>query len=259
MWITDFGLARALDDASLTRTGFIAGTPHYMSPEQARGETVQTRSDLFGLGSVLYFMLTGRPPFRAERTLAILHRICNETHRPVREVNPDIPLQVAALLDRLLEKDPAKRFSNGEEVRTECLRLLLLRESSLDRFTMPMQRQRTKRIQHVLLFASLLLGLMGSIVFWNRAWGIGLLNADGKGTIPSHTYDSLGKVASVPSMLRSDAADVAGGARQTHLLLHAPNLRHQERKKQRQALMSTISVGQPHGKHPFGVGIKALG
>ncbi len=69
VWITDFGLARAVDDASLTRTGFIAGTPHYMSPEQARGETVQTRSDLFGLGSVLYFMLTGRPPFRANEPL----------------------------------------------------------------------------------------------------------------------------------------------------------------------------------------------
>ncbi len=121
VWITDFGLARAVDDASLTRTGFIAGTPHYMSPEQARGETVQTRSDLFGLGSVLYFMLTGRPPFRAERTLAILHRICNETHRPVREVNPDIPLQVAALLDRLLEKDPVKRFSTAKRFeRSAC-------------------------------------------------------------------------------------------------------------------------------------------
>jgi serine/threonine protein kinase len=105
VWITDFGLARAVDDASLTRTGFIAGTPHYMSPEQARGETVGPGSDLFGLGSVMYFVLTGRPPFRAERSLAILNRICTEKHRPVREVNPDVPPAVAAIVDRLLEKN----------------------------------------------------------------------------------------------------------------------------------------------------------
>lgn len=64
--ITDFGLARAADDASLTRTGVLAGTPQYMSPEQARGEAVDHRSDLFSLGSVLYATCTGRPPFRAD-------------------------------------------------------------------------------------------------------------------------------------------------------------------------------------------------
>jgi len=124
VWITDFGLARAVDDASLTRTGFIAGTPHYMSPEQARGEAVRASSDLFGLGSVLYFVLTGRPPFRAERTLAILTRICNEPHRPVREVNPSVPTAVADLVDRLLNKSAADRFADAESVRTHCLQLL---------------------------------------------------------------------------------------------------------------------------------------
>ncbi|HEY2883340.1 MAG TPA: protein kinase, partial [Pirellulales bacterium] len=63
--ITDFGLARAADDASLTRTGVIAGTPQFMSPEQARGEFIDHRSDLFSMGSVMYAMSTGRPPFRA--------------------------------------------------------------------------------------------------------------------------------------------------------------------------------------------------
>lgn len=124
VWITDFGLARAVDDASLTRTGFIAGTPHYMSPEQARGEAVRASSDLFGLGSVLYFVLTGRPPFRAERTLAILTRICNEPHRPVREVNPGVPTAVADLVDRLLNKSATDRFADAESVRTHCLHLL---------------------------------------------------------------------------------------------------------------------------------------
>ena len=78
--LTDFGLARAVDDGSLTRTGLIAGTPQYMSPEQARGDTVDTRSDLFSLGSVIYAMCTGRPPFRADTTYGILRRI-TDGHR----------------------------------------------------------------------------------------------------------------------------------------------------------------------------------
>ena len=72
----------------------------------------------------MYFALTGRPPFRADRSLAILNRICNDRHRPVREVNPDVPPPVAAIVDRLLEKDPSARFQSGEEVRYECLHLL---------------------------------------------------------------------------------------------------------------------------------------
>src|SRR5947208_11670458 len=67
--ITDFGLARAADDASLTRSGVVAGTPQYMAPEQARGEPLGHRADLFSLGSVLYAICTGRPPFRAATTL----------------------------------------------------------------------------------------------------------------------------------------------------------------------------------------------
>src|SRR5260370_25573461 len=89
--ITDFGLARATDDASATQSGTVAGTPVYMSPEQANGESGDHRSDLFSLGTVLYVMCTGRPPFRATGTLAILKRVVEETPRPIREINPDIP------------------------------------------------------------------------------------------------------------------------------------------------------------------------
>src|SRR5262245_19858793 len=88
--LTDFGLARAADDASLTQSGVIAGTPFYMSPEQARGEALDPRSDLFSLGSVLYLMCAGRPPFRAETTMGVLKRVCDDTPRLIREVNPDI-------------------------------------------------------------------------------------------------------------------------------------------------------------------------
>src|SRR6202035_3884203 len=70
--LTDFGLARAVDDASLTQSGVIAGTPLFMSPEQACGESLDHRADLFSLGSVLYTLCTGVPPFRAPNTMAVL-------------------------------------------------------------------------------------------------------------------------------------------------------------------------------------------
>jgi WD40 repeat protein len=114
--LTDFGLARAADDASLTQSGVIAGTPMYMSPEQAEGRPVDHRTDLFSLGSVLYAMCTGRPPFRAETTMAVLKRVCEETPRPIREVNPDIPDWLAAVVMKLLAKDPARRVQTAAEV-----------------------------------------------------------------------------------------------------------------------------------------------
>lgn len=77
--ISDFGLARAADDASLTRTGIHAGTPQYMSPEQASGESIDARSDLFSLGSMLYTMCTGQPPFRAESSLGVMRKISDES------------------------------------------------------------------------------------------------------------------------------------------------------------------------------------
>lgn len=116
--ITDFGLARAVDDASQTQSGFIAGTPQYMAPEQARGEPVDHRADLFSLGSVMYAMCTGRPPFRAETTFAVLRRICEETPRPLRQINPDIPDWLQAIISKLHARDPVERFQTAAEVAT---------------------------------------------------------------------------------------------------------------------------------------------
>ena len=114
--LTDFGLARAVDDASMTRSGVLAGTPQFMSPEQAQGESVDHRSDLFSLGSVLYAMCTGRSPFRAETPMGVLRRISDQPHRPVRQVNPDIPVWLEEIIDRLLAKDADERFQTADEV-----------------------------------------------------------------------------------------------------------------------------------------------
>jgi serine/threonine protein kinase len=122
--LTDFGLARAIDDASLTQTGILAGTPHYMSPEQATGGPIDHRSDLFSLGAVLYFMATGHAPFRAAGTLAVLHRICKERHRPVWQLNKDIPDELCDVIDRLLEKKPSRRPASAEHVQQELSQLL---------------------------------------------------------------------------------------------------------------------------------------
>jgi serine/threonine-protein kinase len=113
--ITDFGLARAVDDASLTSSGVINGTPLYMAPEQARDERLDARADLFSLGSVLYTMCTGEPAFRAKSTPAVLRRICEEEPRPIRELNPAIPEWLEAFISGLHAKDPALRLGDARE------------------------------------------------------------------------------------------------------------------------------------------------
>jgi eukaryotic-like serine/threonine-protein kinase len=122
--LTDFGLARTIDDASLTHTGFLAGTPHYMSPEQASGEAIDHRSDLFSLGAVLYFMATGHPPFRADGALAVLHRICRDAHRPAWQTNKYIPDELSTLIDRLLHKKPTRRPATAAAVSAELAGML---------------------------------------------------------------------------------------------------------------------------------------
>ncbi|HQX52118.1 MAG TPA: protein kinase, partial [Planctomycetaceae bacterium] len=114
--LTDFGLARAEDDACLTRSGFHPGTPHYMSPEQVRGEAIDGRSDLFSLGCVLYALCTGHPPFRAETSYAVLRRITDDAARPIRELNPNIPEWLERIVMKLLSKSRDDRFESAEQV-----------------------------------------------------------------------------------------------------------------------------------------------
>ena len=114
--LTDFGLARAAEDVRLTRTGLVTGTPLYMAPEQARGEDLDARADLFSLGVLLYELCAGQTPFEAKTPLAVLKRLTDERHRPVRELNPDTPDWLAGVIDRLLAKSPADRFQSAREV-----------------------------------------------------------------------------------------------------------------------------------------------
>lgn len=122
--LTDFGLARASHDATLTHTGYHPGTPQYMSPEQARGEDIDSRSDLFSLGSVIYAMCTGRPPFRADTSYGILRKITDTQPISIRELNPSIPYWLALVVAKLHAKEPSMRFTTASEVRDvleQCL------------------------------------------------------------------------------------------------------------------------------------------
>ncbi len=114
--IGDFGLARVADEVRLTQTGIVAGTPMYMSPEQALGEPLDERADLFSLGSVLYALCTGCEPFEAASPMAVLRRVCETAPRPVRDLNPDVPAWLAATIERLHAKRPGERFACASEV-----------------------------------------------------------------------------------------------------------------------------------------------
>ena len=148
--LTDFGLARAADDASLTCSGTVAGTPHYMSPEQARGEVLDARSDLFSLGSLMYAMACGRPPFRGESAYGVLRKVTDQDHQPVIEVANEIPMWLSKVIDRLLAKDPKDRFGSADEL-ADYLKDCLAHTQQPTTKTLPLlkppskQRQPSKR------------------------------------------------------------------------------------------------------------------
>src|SRR5262245_47098236 len=134
--ITDFGLARAVDDASLTQSGVIAGTPMFMSPEQAEGKSADHRADLFSLGSVLYALCTGRPPFRASGTMGVLKRVCEATPRPIRAINIEVPPWLCGIIEKLHAKKPEERFQSAKEV-AELLEACLAHAQQPDKVALP--------------------------------------------------------------------------------------------------------------------------
>ena len=119
--LTDFGLARAHEDLKLTKTGYVSGTPLYMAPEQARGDEIDARSDLFSLGVVMYEALAGRPPFEGKTPLAVLRRVADDAHEPLGKLNPNVPEWLEDVVDSLLSKEPKDRISTAAEL-TKVLR-----------------------------------------------------------------------------------------------------------------------------------------
>ncbi|RKN43135.1 protein kinase domain-containing protein [Streptomyces hoynatensis] len=117
--VMDFGIARALHGAAqtMTQTGMVMGTPQYLSPEQALGKTVDTRSDLYAVGCLLYELLTLRPPFVGETPLSVVYQHVQDQARPPSEVSPTAPPELDGLVMRALTKNPDDRFQSAEEMR----------------------------------------------------------------------------------------------------------------------------------------------
>lgn len=114
--LTDFGIARTAEGSSLTASGMVVGTPTYMSPEQVTGERVDHRSDLYALGCVAYQMLAGEPPFTGSTAEAILYRRVAEAPVPVQAKRPDVPPELAEVVSRCLQPDPAKRPASASDI-----------------------------------------------------------------------------------------------------------------------------------------------
>jgi serine/threonine-protein kinase len=111
--LTDFGIARLIGDVSLTQTGQMVGTPAFMAPEVVQGEEADARADVYALGVVLFQMLTGQAPFRAQTPLALLHAQVNTPPPPPRSVVPSLPPSVDQVLARALAKNPKERFQTA--------------------------------------------------------------------------------------------------------------------------------------------------
>jgi len=124
--VLDFGLAKltgsggatevSASESELTRTGAVMGTPNYMSPEQARGERVDYRSDIFSLGAVMYEMATGKAPFKKNSQAETMNAVINEPHTPVTAFNEEIRADLSAIIDRALSKEPADRYQSMAEM-----------------------------------------------------------------------------------------------------------------------------------------------
>ncbi len=122
--VMDFGIARAMDDsqATMTQTSQVIGTAQYLSPEQARGERVDSRSDIYSTGCVLYELLTGRPPFVGDSPVAIAYQHVREEPIPPSELDPEIPEWIEAIVLRAMTKDREQRYQTAEEMRADIQR-----------------------------------------------------------------------------------------------------------------------------------------
>ncbi len=116
VYVTDFGLAKSLEQSGMTQTGAIVGTPYYMSPEQVKGSPIDHRSDIYSLGVILYEMSTGRLPFTGSTPYEVMAQRLQRAPQPAGELNPDLPAYLRKILERCMTVDPAARYQTVEEI-----------------------------------------------------------------------------------------------------------------------------------------------
>ncbi|HNR38738.1 MAG TPA: protein kinase [Acidobacteriota bacterium] len=169
--ILDFGLAKLAGASALTQTGTTVGTAHYMSPEQARGEAVDARSDLWSLGVVLYELMAGRPPFRGEYAQAVIYGILNEEPPPMTAFAPDAPAALQGVAARCLAKDPAARPAAAWELADALAACLGLEAPTAPvSYKLPQAARPWWRRWPAMAAALVILLAMGSVVAWRSGW-----------------------------------------------------------------------------------------
>jgi serine/threonine protein kinase len=173
--IVDFGLVRPIDEpSSLTHSGMILGTPQYMAPEQACGEEVDGRSDLFSVGCVLYHMLTGRPAFDAPNVVATLVAVSKAEVTPPHEIDLAIPRHVSDLTMRLLAREPARRFASAAELAHAVAQV----EADLPKLQAQQARPPRRRRIFALAMAAGLLAVLFGVIYVQTNNGTLIIEAD---------------------------------------------------------------------------------
>ena len=125
-YILDFGLAREQEAAGLTLSGLVVGTPHYMAPEQARGDAthLDRRTDVYGLGATLYELLSGRTPYPGKSSAEVLIKVLQEDPDPIRKIDPSIPIDLETIVMKCMQKEPQKRYESAKELYEDLQRYL---------------------------------------------------------------------------------------------------------------------------------------
>lgn len=163
--VLDFGVAKLLAGTdvaqSLTEVGGLVGTPLYMSPEQALGNSVDKRTDLWSLGALYYELLAGRAPFRAENRMAVLHAVIAGRFTPLRQLRPDVPEAAEHIVNKAMQEDPAQRYASAAEM-AQALSVLLAKLTA----PVPGMEPRSTRFMKVLSAALLLTLLAVVAVGW---------------------------------------------------------------------------------------------
>jgi serine/threonine protein kinase len=168
--IMDFGLAKVKGGTLLTREGTTLGTVAYMSPEQARGEEVDHRSDIWSLGVIMYEMLSGELPFKGDREASVLYSVVHEEPKPLKDMKRDVPLELQRIVNRALKKSPGSRYASAEEMLKDLRKYQdSLRAEELGAFNVRTLLRRIRRPRVAIpAVCAVLIVASASVWFFNR-------------------------------------------------------------------------------------------